>query len=54
MTHPREPVSDSGALLDDLLEHLGPSVAGDVVVTLHVAFPVPARMQRGAIIRSSR
>ena len=52
MTHTREPVSDSGALLDDLLEHPRPSVTGDVVVTLHVAFPVPALMQRRAIIRS--
>src|SRR5258708_10636887 len=35
MTHPGEPVGDAGALLDNLLENSGPSVADDVVVVLH-------------------
>ena len=33
MTHPGEPVGDAGALLGNLLEDSGPSVADDVVVT---------------------
>ena len=37
MTHPGEPVGDAGALLGNLLEDSGPSVADDVVVALHVA-----------------
>ena len=36
MAHPGEPVGDAGALLGNLLEDSGPSVANDVVVTLHV------------------
>ena len=36
MAHSREPVSDAGALLGNLLEDSGPSVADDVVVGLHV------------------
>ena len=36
MTHPGEPVSDAGALLGNLLEDPGPSVADDVVVALHL------------------
>ena len=32
MAHPGEPVSDAGALLGNLLEDSGPSVADDVVV----------------------
>lgn len=35
MTHPGEPVGDAGALLGNLLEDPGPSVADDVVVALH-------------------
>ena len=35
MAHPGEPVGDAGALLGNLLEDSGPSVAGDVVVALH-------------------
>ncbi len=44
MAHAGEPVSDAGALLGHLLEDSGPSVAGDVVVALHVtsvAYNVP-------------
>ena len=37
MAHTGEPVGDAGALLGDLLEDSGPSVADDVVVALHVA-----------------
>jgi hypothetical protein len=37
MAHSGEPVSDAGALLGNLLEDSGPSVADDVVVVLHVA-----------------
>ena len=36
MAHPGEPVADAGALLGHLLEDPGSSVAGDVVVALHV------------------
>ena len=36
MTHAGEPVGDAGALLGNLLEDSGPSVADDVVVALHV------------------
>ena len=36
VAHPGEPVGDAGALLRHLLEDAGPSVAGDVVVALHV------------------
>lgn len=36
MTH-GEPVADAGALFGNLLEDSGPSVAGDVVVALHLA-----------------
>ena len=36
MTHPGEPVGDAGALLGNLLEDSGPSVADDVVVALHL------------------
>ena len=36
MAHPGEPVGDAGLLLGNLLEDSGPSVAGDVVVALHV------------------
>ena len=35
MAHPGEPVGDAGALLGNLLEDSGPSVADDVVVALH-------------------
>ena len=35
MAHPGEPVGDAGALLGDLLEDSGSSVADDVVVALH-------------------
>src|SRR5688572_18312018 len=35
MAHPGEPVGDARALLGDLLEDSGPSVADDVVVALH-------------------
>ena len=37
MTHPGEPVGDTGALFGNLFEDSGASVAGDVVVTLHLA-----------------
>jgi hypothetical protein len=37
MTHAGEPVGDAGALLGNLLEDPGSSVAGDVVVALHLA-----------------
>ncbi len=36
MTHPGEPVGDAGALLRNLLEDPGPSVAGDIVVAFHL------------------
>src|SRR5882672_4065280 len=36
MAHTREPVGDAGALLGNLLEDSRPSVADDVVVTLHL------------------
>ena len=36
MAHPGEPVGDAGALLGNLLEDSGPSVADDVVVALHL------------------
>jgi hypothetical protein len=35
MTHLGEPIGDAGALLGNLLEDSGPSVAGDVMVALH-------------------
>jgi hypothetical protein len=35
MTHAREPVGNARALRGDLLEDSGPSVSGDVLVTLH-------------------
>ena len=35
MADPGKPVGDAGALLDDLLDDPGASVAGDVVVPLH-------------------
>jgi hypothetical protein len=35
MAHSGEPVGDAGALLGNLLEDPGPSVADDVVVALH-------------------
>ena len=35
MAHPGQPVGHAGALLGDLLEDSGPSVADDVVVALH-------------------
>jgi hypothetical protein len=35
MAYAGEPVGDPGALLGHLLEDSRPSVAGDVVVTLH-------------------
>ena len=35
VAHPGEPVGDARALLGDLLEDAGASVAGDVVVALH-------------------
>jgi hypothetical protein len=37
MTHPGKPVGNAGALLGNLLENSGSSVADDVVVALHVA-----------------
>ena len=37
MTHARQPVGDAAALLGNLLENSGPSVADDVVVALHFA-----------------
>ena len=37
MAHPGEPVGDAGALLGNLLEDSGPSVADDVVIALHLA-----------------
>src|SRR5688572_25150171 len=37
MTNPGEPVGDAGALLGNLLEDSGASVADDVVVALHVS-----------------
>ena len=36
MAHAGEPVGDAGALLGNLLEDSGPSVADDVVVALHL------------------
>ena len=45
MAHPGEPVGDTGALIGDLLEDSGPSVALDVVVALH---PVDDRGLRPA------
>jgi hypothetical protein len=35
MAHPGEPVGDTGALLNNLFEDPGSSVADDVVVALH-------------------
>ena len=35
MAHPGEPVGDAGALLGNLFEDSGSSVANDVVVALH-------------------
>ena len=49
MAHPGEPVGDPGALLGNLLEDSGASVAGDVVVALHlfdVAYTVAQRPRR--------
>ena len=49
MAHPGEPVGDAGALLGNLLEDSGASVAGDVVVALHlfdVAYTVAQRPRR--------
>ena len=46
MAHAGEPVGDAGALLGHLLEDPGPSVADDVVVALHVMWPVPPRLGR--------
>jgi hypothetical protein len=49
MSHTGEPVGDAGALLGDLLEDPGPSVADDVVVALHVeplAYTLPLAQQR--------
>jgi hypothetical protein len=37
MAHSGEPLGDAGALPGHLLEDPGPSVAGDVVIALHVA-----------------
>ena len=37
MADPGEPVGDAGALFGNLLEDLGPSVTGDIVVALHFA-----------------
>ena len=37
MAHPGEPIGDARALLSDLLEDSGSSVADDVVVALHLA-----------------
>ena len=39
MAHPGQPVGDAGALLGDLLEDPGSSVAHDVVVALHARRP---------------
>ena len=36
MAHSCEPVRDAGALLGNLLEDSGPSVASDIVVALHL------------------
>ena len=54
MAHPCEPVGDAGALLGNLLEDSGPSVADDVVVALHladvprvIAYNVARRPRRG-------
>ena len=50
MEHTGEPVGDAGALLDDLLEDSGSSVANDVLVALHfddVAYTVLHRPWRG-------
>src|SRR5204862_785402 len=38
MTYPGETVGDAGALLGNLLENSGASVADDVVVALHLLF----------------
>ena len=51
MTHSGEPVGDAGALLGNLLENSGPSVADDVVVALHfaewlIAYTVAAATQK--------
>ena len=35
MAHGSEPVSDAGALLGNLLEDPGPSVADDILIALH-------------------
>ena len=35
VTHPREPVSNTGVLFDDLFKDSGPAVADDVVIALH-------------------
>jgi hypothetical protein len=45
MADPGEPVDDAGALLGDLLQDSGPSVADDVVVALHL---VPSPIRPGA------
>jgi hypothetical protein len=47
MAHPGEPVGDAGALLGNLLEDSGPSVAGDVVIALHVAALAQVRPNDG-------
>jgi hypothetical protein len=42
MAHGSQPVSDAGTLLGNLLEDPGPSVADDILITLHdSASPIP-------------
>ena len=53
MAHPGEPVGDAGALLGNLLEDSGPSVADDVVVALHLV-GVPARTLLSVVVSLSK
>ena len=57
VAHPGEPVGDAGALLGDLLEDPGPSVADDVVVALHfssLAYTVPHQPPGREMPRTTR
>ena len=56
MTHPGEPVGDAGALLGNLLEDSGPSVADDVVVALQRAdvSKLLAYIERGSASEQAR
>ena len=49
MAHSGEPVGDAGALLGNLLEDSGPSVADDVVVALHLDGCSTLRLGQGRL-----